>query len=250
MKKNLMVIFERYLNHDGIKLRIGGVVTRNVAHYQGVPHGAVQVAIVVPMLIDGKIVPHILLGWRSKWKKTFPETWDICGGHIDADEKILTDFDAWDDQGYIQKIFDETAVREANEELRLKNEPDKELFSPDNVKCYGNLGFFECGFNNPDAQNKEHSALYFAFISSSELTISVLDNPEEIFLHKDSIGIVGQEQEEISSQSQLMTLPELALDFSKNSSAYADGIARILTVANAQPGTMKGLSDFIKSHYQ
>jgi 8-oxo-dGTP pyrophosphatase MutT (NUDIX family) len=80
-----MIILERYLDADGLRLRIGGVVTRDIAHYQGVPHGAVQVAIVV--LKEAK--PHILLHKRSHLKKTSPNTWDICGGHIDANEKIL-----------------------------------------------------------------------------------------------------------------------------------------------------------------
>ena len=66
--KNLMVIFERYMDVEGIKLRIGGFVTRNVAHYQGVPHGAVQVGIIA--LKNGK--PHFLLHKRSRWKKTSP----------------------------------------------------------------------------------------------------------------------------------------------------------------------------------
>jgi 8-oxo-dGTP pyrophosphatase MutT (NUDIX family) len=244
--KGLLVILERYLSQDGDKLRFAGVVTRDVAHYQGVPHGSVQVAIIAPVAVAGKATPHVLLGWRSKWKKTSPETWDVCGGHVDADKEIL-DSPAWDDQDYVKKIFDETAIREANEELHYKG---KKPFSEANVKCFGGLGVFDCGFDDPQATNKEHSALYLAFIASSELVVESPAKVEEIFEVKDSVGIAGQELEESVSRLKLVTLPELALDFTKNPSSYADGIARVLRVLNSQPGTMQVLNEFIESRYQ
>lgn len=133
---NLMVIFERYLDPDSLRLRIGGVVTRNVAHSQGVPHGAVQVAIVIQKKINEKLEPHILLQKRSRHKKINPNTWDICGGHVDANREIFFGSDApssymqegdksaaflhslnlrWQDPKFIDSVFVETALRETNE---------------------------------------------------------------------------------------------------------------------------------------
>src|SRR5436853_293231 len=206
--KNLMVIFERYLSSEGQRLRIGGVVTRDVAHYRGVPHGAVQVAIVVHKRAAGFLKPHILLHWRDKRKKTSPETWDICGGHIDADETLLTNSQNWDDQNYIDRLFKKTALREANEEFRLLSKPDFR-FEDKSLMSFGRPGDFEFGFDNPGAENREYSAFYAAFVPGEVATLKDMDDPKAFFQVGDSVGIGGEEVEAESSKLKLVAVSAL-----------------------------------------
>jgi len=247
--KNLMVILERYLSANGSRLRIGGVVTRDVAHFQGVPHGAVQVAIVVLKRTLGRLTPHILLHWRSKWKKTYPETWDMCGGHIDAEEAILSNPSVWDDQNFIGALFMRTALREANEEFRVLSKPDFE-FEEKHLKCFGGPGVFECGFDGPGAANKEYSAFYAAFVPSEIIVLEDSDAVGERLQVEDSVGVGSQEKEAVASSLRLVSLPDLVLDFRKNPSSYADGIARVLSRVANEPGTMKALAEFLESYYK
>jgi 8-oxo-dGTP pyrophosphatase MutT (NUDIX family) len=246
--KHLMVIFERYLNPDGPRLRIGGVVTRDVAHYHGVPHGSVQVAIVVLKRAQGQPSPHILLHRRSKWKKTCPETWDICGGHIDADERILTNPSVWDDQDLIEALFAETALREANEECRILSNLDFR-FAEQHLRCFGGPGVFECGFDDPGAANKEHSAFYAAFVPGDIATLKDSDDVKSMFQVVDSVGVGGEEKEAVALDLKLVSLPDLVLDFTRAPGDYGDGIARILSRAAREPGTMKAMVKFLESYY-
>ncbi|HUX75066.1 MAG TPA: NUDIX domain-containing protein [Anaerolineae bacterium] len=246
--KNLMVIFERYLNPDGPRLRIGGVVTRDVAHYHGVPHGSVQVAIVVLKRAQGKTSPHILLHHRSKWKKTCPETWDVCGGHIDAGERILNNPNVWDDQMLIKALFAETALREANEEFRALSNPDFR-FTERHLRCFGGLAVFETGFDDPSAANKEHSAFYAAFVPGDIATLEDSDDVKSAFQVVDSVGVGGAEKEAVALDLKLVSLPDLVLDFTRAPGDYGDGIARVLSRAAREPGTMKAVVKFLGSYY-
>ena len=239
--KNLMVILERYLDIDGPRLRIGGVVTRDVAHYHGVPHGAVQVAVVVHK--DGQ--PHILLHKRSKWKKTDPDKWDICGGHIDATQEILQNANAWDNQRFIEELFAETALREVNEEVVLRPNPDFR-FKQEHLKCFGGPGAFACGFDDPRAENREFSAFYVAFVPQDVLSLTNQPKVEEIFEMTDSVGIGGGQRDVIALELKLVTLPELVQAFTGQPGDYADGIARVLLRASREPGTMKALQKFLE----
>lgn len=75
-------ILERWADKTEQKLRIGGLVTRSVAHFQGVPHGAVQVAVIACKEKAGKILPNICLHRRSKFKKqtrTSGTSWAVPG---------------------------------------------------------------------------------------------------------------------------------------------------------------------------
>jgi 8-oxo-dGTP pyrophosphatase MutT (NUDIX family) len=245
--KNLMVIFERYLNPDGPRLRISGVVTRDVAHYHGVPHGSVQVAIVVLKRAQGQS-PHILLHRRSKWKKPCPETWDVCGGHIDADERGLTSPSAWDDQKLIKALFAETALREANEEFRALSNPDFR-FTEQHLRCFGGLGVFETGFDDPGAANKEHSAFYAAFVPGDIATVEDSDDVKSIFQVVDSVGVGGEEREAMALDLKLVSLPDLVLDFTRAPGDYGDGIARVLSRAAREPGTMRAMVEFLGSYH-
>ena len=242
--KNLMVILERYVDLDGIKLRIGGVVTRDVAHYHGVPHGAVQVAVVA--LMSGQ--PHFLLHKRSQWKKTSPNTWDICGGHIDATENILANMSVWDDQSVIAEFFSDTALREANEELHIIPKPEFE-FEKEHLRCFGGLGVFECGFDDPNAQNREFSAFYLAFVPAS-IKLKDSDKVEKVFEVMDTVGVAGKQKEMVALELRLVTLGDLVQDFRANSKEYADGISRVLLRVAKEPGTMKALNQCLDQYYK
>jgi 8-oxo-dGTP pyrophosphatase MutT (NUDIX family) len=247
--KNLMVILERYLSAEGSRLRIGGVVTRDVAHYRGVPHGAVQVAIVVLKRTEGSLKPNVLLHWRDKRKKTSPETWDICGGHIDADETLLTNPQVWDDKNYIDTLFKNTAIREVNEEFRLLSKSGFR-FEEKDLMSFGGPGDFECGFDDPIAENREYSAFYAAFVPGELVTLEDSDDPKTFFRVGDSVGIEGEEKEAESSKLKLAIISDLVFDFTKKPDEYADGIARVLSRVASEPGTMRALVPFLESYYK
>lgn len=249
-KKGLIVILDRYLTSKGVRLKIGGVVTRDVAHFQGVPHGTVQVAVVVLKKIQGQKIPHILLHLRSQWKETSPETWDICGGHIDFDPEIVTNPKKWEAESFIEELFNSTALREANEEVRIQTRDSSEfVFTEKHIKCFGGLGVFECGFDNPVAKNREHSALYIAFVPSDVVVVGESEKPENIFTVEDTVGVGAKVQNQVALGLKLIPLPELVLDFIKHPNDYADGIGRVLSRVKDEPGTMKSLVRFLESHY-
>ncbi|MFQ6039799.1 MAG: NUDIX domain-containing protein, partial [Candidatus Poribacteria bacterium] len=236
------------LHCDGLRLRIGGVVTRDVAHFKGVPHGALQVAIIIPKRVKNKLIPHLLLHWRDKRKKTCPETWDICGGHIDATNEILSNFSIWDNQEFIEKLFRETALREANEEFSIPSKPEFK-FKEQHLKCFGGLGVFESGFDNPKSTNKEYSAFFIAFVPKEILTLEERNDIEEILQVKDSVGVGGKEQEKKAAKLKVITLPDLIIDFDRRRNDYADGIGRILSRVIDEPGTLKELTEILDSYF-
>lgn len=149
--------------------------SRNVAHFQGVPHGAVQVAVIIWKEVDGDVLPHICLHRRSRYKKTDPGKWDIMGGRLEADERVLPDKNMpgvpsnWEGQGLIARLFWETAVREANEEFRLKHAAFK--FTEQHLYCTGGIGGFETGFDKPYVANREVSTFFLAFVPKEVLTL-------------------------------------------------------------------------------
>lgn len=243
-----MIILDRYLSPNGARLRICGTVTRGVAHFHGVPHGAVNIANVILKKEKEQSTPNILLHWRDKRKKTCPETWDICGGHLEANEQILNDRHSWDKQEYIKELFDKTAEREANEEFCIPQSPNFR-FMNEHIRCFGGIGAFEYGFDSPTSSNKEYSAFYIAFVPEDILTIKEHDKVEQKVRVEDTIGKGGKPQESEASRLRLMTLDELALDFIKNSSNYADGIGRILKRVLNEPYTMSELNRFLDSYY-
>ena len=57
----LIVIFNQEDTPLGPALKIGGIVNRELAHQKGIPHGAVQLGVIIQKMRDGKPVSHILL---------------------------------------------------------------------------------------------------------------------------------------------------------------------------------------------
>jgi hypothetical protein len=173
----------------------------------------------------------------------------MCGGHIDADETLLTNRQVWDDKSYIDTLFRETAIREANEEFRLLSKPDFR-FQEKHLMSFGGPGDFEFGFDDPKAENREYSAFFAAFVPGEVVTLDDSDDPKAFFQVGDSVGIGGREEEAESSKLKLVVISDLILDFIKNPDAYADGIARVLSRVASEAGTMTELVAFLESNYK
>lgn len=243
-----MVILGRFLCVDGVRLKICGVVTRGVAHFHGVPHGAVNIANVILKKLNDRLIPSILLHRRDKRKRTSPDTWDICGGHLEANEELFDNTALWEDQEYLRCLFYRTAEREANEEFCILAKPDFR-FTEEHLKCFGGIGAFEYGLDAPTIGNREYSALYIAFVPKEILIIEEHDTLEQIVCIEDTIGKGGKPQESVASQLRLVALEELILDYRKNEGDYADGIGRVLKRLTSEAYTMSKLQEFIKSYY-
>ena len=243
-----MVILGRFLCVDGVRLKICGTVTRGVAHFHGVPHGAVNIADVILKKMNDKLIPSILLHRRDKRKRTSPDTWDICGGHLEGNKQLYDETASWEDREYLRRLFYTTAEREANEEFCILTKPDFK-FTEKHLKCFGGIGAFEYGFDTPTIGNKEYSALYIAFVPEEILVIEEHDTLGQIVCIEDTIGKGGKPQESIASELRLVALEELILDYRKNTSDYADGIGRVLKKLINEPYTMTKLEEFINSYY-
>ena len=234
-----MAILERWADKTEQKLRIGGLVTRSVAHFQGVPHGAVQVALIACKEKAGKILPNICLHRRSKFKKTDPDKWDIMGGHLEADERILPDKarpgapSSWENQELISRLFWETAVREANEEVQLKQAAF--TFTEQDLRCIGGIGGFETGFDEFGSTNREISTCYLAFIPGELLTLREGVHLGDYLEVKDTVMADGKEMEETASELKLVTFDELLHDYEEDPGEFADGISRVLQRLSREP---------------
>ncbi len=249
--KNLVVLLERNLEEERSGLRICGTIAGSVAHKHGVPHGAVQVAVVVSKRIQsGKVSPHILLHRRSMHKAICPGTWDICGGHVDADTALIDGKDKWDDMQYIEQLFMKTAIREVNEECRINPEraarPFK--FRRRNLKRFGDVGFFQSGFETPVArnENREYGTFFAAFIPRDVVTLEASETAEETFEVVDTIPSRCGESQDRSPELDLVTLHELLNRFSRNRSDYADGVARVFLRLMNEQATMNALEEFLR----
>ncbi len=235
----LMVVLERWADGKNRKLRIGGLVTRSVGHYQGVPHGAVQVVVVIRKEAGGGVVPHICLHRRSRHKKTGGGKWDIMGGHLEADERILPDKNnpeapsSWENQELISRLFWETAVREANEEVQLKQEAFN--FTGQHLRCAGGIGGFETGFDDPGSTNREISTCYLAFIPGELLTLREGEPLGDYLEVKDTVMAGGKEIEEVAGQLKLVTFEELLRLYEEDPEEFADGISRVLKRVSREP---------------
>ena len=244
MTKSLLIICDRYLTANGPALRIAGGVERELAHVHGVPHGSVQVMVIV--LNDNQ--PHILLHRRSPRKKIGANQWDVCGGHVEANAEVLGDTGNWNNQAFMARLFADTALREANEEVTLLSHPEFK-FLPEHIQGFGGLGVFQAGMDDPSALNREHSACYFAFVPREVLQLNEAADVGDSIAVQDSVGVAEVEEEERSEQVALVTLPELLADFRQNPGDYADGVARVLKVLEQEPASVAELCVLIRGFY-
>ncbi len=246
--EHFIPIFERHLEAGGPVLRIAGLVQMDIAHHYGVPHGTAVVAVIINRVINGLKRPHILLHKRSIYKRISPGAWDICGGHIEynaSDLKFSIQFsvDQWDDKNFIEQLYDQTALREVNEEVRLLGSDFR--FEMKHLRRFAPVGAFDQGTDDPAAFNREYSTLYAAFVPAGVLMIAESDALEKHLQVMDSIGMGGVQSEEIAVELRLVSFDDLVLDFSVNPGHYADGIGRILRRVVREPGTLKALKHFL-----
>ncbi|GAH68713.1 unnamed protein product, partial [marine sediment metagenome] len=102
---------------EGAALQVCGCVTRTMAHAAGFPHTTV---LLVPVTWDQEHGGAMLfIHKRSPHKRTCPNTWDFCGGHLSfRDWHCHCLQSQLDTLNLIERVAEQTALREANEELR------------------------------------------------------------------------------------------------------------------------------------
>jgi 8-oxo-dGTP pyrophosphatase MutT (NUDIX family) len=140
-----MVAVERFINADGPAIRASGFVTRDLAHFHGVPHTSV---LVVPVRVAESGKMEILVHRRPPGKKVSPDTWDTFGGHVDVSiqgGRLVPPADKLDDTSVLHQLIDDTAIREANEEIKIPGFQ----FSSAEVHRFGGYGDFEYGTHDP-----------------------------------------------------------------------------------------------------
>ena len=169
----------------------------------------------------------------------------MCGGHVEASVEVLGDTGNWNNQAFIARLFADTAVREANEEVTLLSRPEFK-FLPEHFQCFGGLGVFQTGMDDPSAMNREHSACYLAFIPKQVFHLDEAAKVGDLIAVQDSVGVGEVEEEERSEQVALVTLPELLANFRQNPGDYADGIARVLKVLEQEPASVVELCALIE----
>ena len=240
----LIVVIAR---NSASQMHVAGVVTRDVAHTHGVPHGTALVAVVVAKREGpGRLTPQILLHRRSPRKRICPNRWDICGGHLEADAQTLDSARGWDNPGYLERLFRNTALREVNEECLMVAEGSAHSFrfEASHLQQFGDIGAFENGFDDPAARNREYSTFYVALVPPAVLTVEPLEQAKSAFRVVDSIPGPGGEEE--VTELDLLPLAELVSRFQQNKCVFADGVARIVSHALREPATMQTIDEFLQ----
>ena len=229
------IIFNKVKKGEQSHLEITGFTTRDVAHTYGVPHAAVQVAVMIEKEKDGKLIPHVLLHQRSEHKKIDPLKWDICGGHIDAEDSLIGQAgtfsfdnlpDHWRDPAYIDQLFWDAAIREANEEVHFIHSGF--VFKKEHLQCVGGIGAFSSGFDQPTAINREYSSFFLAKVPADILKLNEHQSVHEVLYMEDSVGIDGKTVDLKIEALKLLTFTELIDDYQDHPEQYADGISRVL----------------------
>ena len=243
--RNYMVTVERFISAEGPAIRACGFVTRDLAHFHGVPHTTV---LIVPVRVvesgkgknDGKKKDEarieILNHRRPIEKKVSPDTWDTFGGHVEVSIEggtILSPGDKIEDSSVLHQLIDLTAIREANEEIKIS----EFQFTEKDVHRFGGYGDFECGTHDSAAENVEYSTLYVAVVPSRAISIAA----------QDTVGRGGVEVEVTDLKLRSSALEDLLTEYSKKPSEYADGLGRILEQLVRVPGTRRSFESFLKA---
>ncbi len=188
------------------ELRIAGVVERKFAHQFGIPH--LTALLIVVRTVDAKVAVYV----RSA-KQSFAGSIDIFGGHCAVDSATWPTTSARP----LESLIRETAIREANEELRMAEANGTNIvFDAENaeqaIRQVGQLGQFTV--DTP--QNVERSTLFLVKLSEG---VSI--NPcDEI------------DGEVIPVRVEWLSLDELLADYQQQRRQFADGAARVLKLAN------------------
>lgn len=227
-----LLAVDRYLDNDGPAIRPAGFVTRDLAHWNRVPHTTVLIVPVRPLDNGFDILVHR----RPLNKKVSPDTWDTFGGHIDVsieNGRILPPVDEIDDRQVFRKLIDDTAIREANEEIIIPGFK----FTEREIRRFGGYGDFDYGVNNPQSDNVEYSTLYVALLPRNTANTT----------GKDSVSKAGIEVEVSGLKLTWITLDQLITDYRKDKSEFADGLGRILDKLTSSPGTERSFHAFVST---
>ncbi|MCI0420172.1 MAG: NUDIX hydrolase [Acidobacteria bacterium] len=206
-------------------LRYVAASTRDVVHVFGIPHTAVQL---IPATWDTtKELPLVLMHKRSPYKRVSPSAWDFCGGHVEFAERYFI-AEPWQSLYRLDNAADDTAVREANEELKCR--PPYE-FTRGDVHRFQDVGYFECETRTDKAINIEFSTAYVVRIPEGH-EVEVWDEDRE-----------GVRQLEVRK----FTWFDLIKLFAEEPATFADGAGRILGKAQRQPQLAVELEQLIQS---
>lgn len=204
-------------------LEVCGCVTRTMAHALGFPHTTV---LLIPCTYDRQQdKPVIFVHKRSPYKRTCPNTWDFCGGHLT--------FEDWhchclksslNTLNLIERVAEQTALREANEELKC--DPSFE-FRPKDMLSFKSVGYFDCVTKSEKSHNVEYSTAYVVSVPEDR-EVSVWDTDKE-----------GERQLEVRRVS----LEDLLQEYREKPTSFADGAGRILKKLDDEVGLK---SEFIE----
>jgi hypothetical protein len=161
---------------------------------------------------------------------------------------LLQNSEKWEDDNLVETLFDDAALREAREEIFLLSNPDFE-FTKDTLKRFGAYGEFRYGFGVPDCTNREHSTLYVAFIPKSLLILTDKDDIQTRVRVEDSSIVDGRTEERAAKTLALLRLSDLCAAYMRSPDEYADGVGRVLSRLNEEPGSFVELNQFIDNWY-
>jgi 8-oxo-dGTP pyrophosphatase MutT (NUDIX family) len=195
------------------EVEVRGCVSRDMVHVLGIPHTSVQL---IPVGWDTVAnEPVVFMHKRSPFKRVCPSSWDFCGGHVAYSAAYFTG-EPWCSPYRLDLAVQDTAVREANEELRCT---PQHTFTTRDIHRFQQVGFFECETTTDLARNVEFSTCFVVAIPTG-LTLSVWDEDRH-----------GERQLEVRQ----FLWQELIRLFQAQPDAFADGAGRILAKADAQP---------------
>lgn len=198
-------------NADG-NVAFCGCADAYATHVHGMPH--TTVLLIATRLFDD--MPRVLLHKRSPHKRTAPNCWDFCGGHMTFDEKYFDRGEAWNSEYNLSRATLDTAIREANEELHCSEDFK---FEADNLFQFQPLGYFYCRSDTKYGPNVEHSTSFIVGVPV-RIEVSVWDT-----------DMKGERQ----LDCEWVTVSKLLNRFSNQSDSFADGAGRILNKLRDDP---------------
>ena len=131
----------------------------------------------------------------------------------------------------LHQLIDDTAIREANEEIKIP----RFRFTKAAVHRFGGCGDFECGTLIPGAENVEYSTLFVAVLPRNVVSITA----------QDTVGRAGVEVEVSNLRLRSVTLDDLLAEYGKTPGEFADGLGRILQQLARVPGTRQSFETFL-----
>jgi 8-oxo-dGTP pyrophosphatase MutT (NUDIX family) len=183
-----------------------GCAQAYATHVHGMPHTTVQL---VPVTWDlDRQEPVVLLHKRSPHKRTSPDAWDFCGGHLTFDESYF-DGRPWQSAYDLGRAAVDGAVREANEEIHC--DPSFQ-FTQAHIYQFQTVGYFDCRAPTAHGLNVEFSTAYVVMIPPDR-RVGIWDT--------DMLG-------ERELECRRLGCSELFNCFQESQQPFADGADRIL----------------------